>query len=223
MPGSFAFMKILESTPDRYDRGIQILSRGRIDEVYRLIADTVSGNEKKILDIGCGTGNVSLACAEKGASVTGIDLNAGMLENARKKLENSSLKDRVQFVEMGVAELKTRFKEETFDACVSCLAFSELSEDEQRYAINSMHSLLKPDGILMIADEVIPENNGKRILHFLAHAPVRLLAYVMTQSTTRPLNDLESEIKSAGFSIIQIKRIWNDSFIIIKARKEKEQ
>ena len=35
---SFAWMKFLESAPERYDRGMQLLSRGRIGDVYERIA-----------------------------------------------------------------------------------------------------------------------------------------------------------------------------------------
>ena len=82
---SFVWMKVLESAPERYDRGIRMLSGGRIEEAYDRIAKLIAAPGKRILDIGCGTGGVTLACAARGAAVTGIDIDAGMLEVARKK------------------------------------------------------------------------------------------------------------------------------------------
>ncbi len=70
-------MKVLESTPERYDRGIRLLSRGRIDDVCRRVAALASGPGRRVLDIGCGTGAVSLACAALGVRVIAIDSNAG--------------------------------------------------------------------------------------------------------------------------------------------------
>lgn len=41
----------------------------------------------KIVDLGCGTGSLSLLLAEAGHDVCGVDLSAGMLEVAKKKAE----------------------------------------------------------------------------------------------------------------------------------------
>lgn len=213
---SFAFMKILESTPERYDRGIRLLSRGRIDEVYKMIADSVSGDGRTILDIGCGTGNVSLACAMKGSRVMGIDVDAGMLEVARKKAGRAKLGDRIEFVELGVAEIKSKVKEKSIDACVSCLAFSELSDEEQSYAILAAYSILKPGGTMIIADEVKPRGIGRRLLHALTQTPVKILTYVLAQSSTHPVADLSAKFQQAGFVDIEITRTWGDSFMVMK-------
>lgn len=40
----------------------------------------------EILDLGCGTGSLSLLAAEQGHRVTGVDLSANMVERARAKL-----------------------------------------------------------------------------------------------------------------------------------------
>ena len=128
---SSVFMKVLESAPYRYDRGIMMLTRGRIKEVYLKIAEMVARPENRVLDIGCGTGNVSLACAERGANVVGIDINAEMLEIARQKAKAAGLEERVEFLEVGVAELESRTTERELDAVVACLTFSELTPDEQ--------------------------------------------------------------------------------------------
>ncbi|MGD8605677.1 MAG: methyltransferase domain-containing protein, partial [Myxococcales bacterium] len=82
---SFVWMKLLESAPERYDRGLRLLSAGRIQEVYEAIADRVAAPGRRILDMGTGTGSVALACAARGAKVVAIDINAQMLEIARAK------------------------------------------------------------------------------------------------------------------------------------------
>jgi demethylmenaquinone methyltransferase/2-methoxy-6-polyprenyl-1,4-benzoquinol methylase len=77
---SFVWMKIPESGPKRYDRGIRMLSRGRIEEVvYERIAMMVAAPGKRILDIGYGTGGVSVACAARGTTVTAIDINHALV------------------------------------------------------------------------------------------------------------------------------------------------
>lgn len=216
---SFLFMKILESTPERYDRGLEILSRGRISEVYDTISEAVSKEGAETLDIGCGTGNLSLACAKKGSSVTGIDINSGMLEVSRRKAKDFHLKGKLEFMELGVAEIMSKFGENRFDACVSCLAFSELTEDEQSYAIMAIHHVLKPGGLMIIADEVAPQSFSRRVYRWILDLPMKLIAYILTQSTTRPLGDITQIVASTGFNIVRAERIWNDSFIIIKAEK----
>jgi len=38
-----------------------------------------------VLDAGCGTGRVAIELARRGVDVIGVDLDAGMLEQARQK------------------------------------------------------------------------------------------------------------------------------------------
>lgn len=214
---SYAFMKVLESTPGRYDRGMQILSRGKIGRVYETIAEAAAGPGRTILDIGCGTGNVSIACAARGSAVVGIDINSGMLEVSRKKVEETGLGDRIEFLEIGVAEITTGLKDRKFDACVSCLAFSELTDEEQSYAISTAYSILKPDGVMIIADDAEPMSRLNRLWHRITQAPVRALSYLLTQTLTRPLRDISTDLAKTGFTGIEETRMWNDSFVIIKA------
>lgn len=217
---SFAYMKILESKSERYDHGLQILSRGRIAEVYQKIADAVAGRGVKILDIGCGTGNLSILCAEKGSLVTGIDINSGMLEVAQEKVRKAGLSNQVKLLELGVAEIEQKIPRESIDSCVSCLTFSELSENEIKYTLSMVFSVLRPGGVLMIADEAFPRSAFRGFLHSLVNIPIKFLSYVLTQTTTRPIRDLSEDLKYTGFKDIKIKRIWNDTFMIISGTKE---
>ena len=59
---TYIFMKVLESTPCRYDRGIRILTLGRLDKAYdRLVSHIKNG--QRVLDLGCGTGALILKAA----------------------------------------------------------------------------------------------------------------------------------------------------------------
>jgi ubiquinone/menaquinone biosynthesis C-methylase UbiE len=76
-------MRILESSFHRYDFGIRILSLGRINSVYDRVAHLARG--PRVLDPGCGTGNVALGLAARGLHVSGVDLSPEMLDFARQK------------------------------------------------------------------------------------------------------------------------------------------
>jgi demethylmenaquinone methyltransferase/2-methoxy-6-polyprenyl-1,4-benzoquinol methylase len=214
---SFVWMKVLESAPERYDRGIWMLSGGRIIEVYERIAALVAAPGKRILDIGCGTGGVTLACAARGATVTGIDIDAGMLEVARSKPLPAI--GSVKFLQLGAAEIEDRFAAGSLEAVVSCLAMSEMSPEEQDYALHAANSCLLPGGALVIADETTPEGGISRLAYRLRRLPVVAATYLLTQATTRPVRGLCRRVRAAGFSIVSAERIWSGSFLIVHAVK----
>ncbi|MHA1915064.1 MAG: class I SAM-dependent methyltransferase [Promethearchaeota archaeon] len=69
---------------------------------------------KKVLDVGCGTGNLSFFLAHKGANVTGIDLSKNFIEFCKETA--MKLKLSIDFKEMN-AQLP-EFPEESFDIIV---------------------------------------------------------------------------------------------------------
>jgi demethylmenaquinone methyltransferase/2-methoxy-6-polyprenyl-1,4-benzoquinol methylase len=216
---SFAWMRFLESAPERYDAGIRMLSGGRIEDVYERIAARVAAPERRVLDVGCGTGGVSLACAARGARVVGIDPNAGMLEVARRKLAPAA--GSVEWLELGAAEIEDRFDEASFDAVVSCLVFSELSDDEQRYTLAVVKTRLVPGGEVVIADEAEPRSRAARVRHRLRRAPRSALTWLLTQTSTRPVRDLRAALERAGFADVGETRLWADTFAIAHGARPK--
>lgn len=214
---SFVWMKVLESAPQRYDRGISMLSCGRITETYERIAALVAAPGKRILDIGCGTGGITLACAARGAVAIGIDIDAGMLEVARSRPVPAA--GGVEFLQLGAAEIEDHFAAGSLDAVVSCLAMSEMSPEEQDYALHAAYACLVPGGILVIADETMPEGRIARLAYHLRRLPVMTVTYLLTQTTTRPIHGLCRRTQAAGFSILSTQRMWSGSFLMVHATK----
>jgi ubiquinone/menaquinone biosynthesis C-methylase UbiE len=209
---TYAFMRRLESTPSRYDRGIELLSGGRIGSVYDRIAQLVARPGVDVLDVGCGTGAVSIACAKRGATVTGIDRDAGMLEIAASK------SNAISWIEGDATEIEDHFGPESLDAIVSCLAFSEMSPDVQRYVLSTAFTRLRAGGMLVIADEVEPDRAGRRLFYRVRRAPVIAATWLLTQTGTRPVRELAPSIRNAGFTAIETERPW-PSFLIVKGTK----
>lgn len=211
-------MKLLESAPFRYDTGIRILTFGNIDKAYdRLIAHVKE--HQRVLDIGCGTGALTLRAAQKGAKVKGIDINPLMLEIAKKRAAERELEPKVEFCEIGVAELADE-ETESYAVVMSGLCFSELSEDELIFTLNEVKRILKPGGILLIGDEVVPKSILKRVVHRLIRFPLATLTYLLTFTTTRSINGLPQKIEDIGLLIESVRLNKTENFIELVAKKE---
>ncbi len=218
---TYIFMKVLESTPSRYDRGIRILTLGRLDKVYdRLVAHLKNG--QRVLDIGCGTGALTLRAARKGAMVKGIDVNPQMLEIVRQKVAKAGLTQKLELVEMGVAELGSEASN-TYDAVMSGLCFSELTEDEVTYTLPEVTRTLKPGGLLLVADEVRPRSIALRLISWLAKLPLVIITYLVTQTTTSAVSDLTDRVSKAGLSIESIHLSKMQDFMEMVAKKPNGQ
>lgn len=214
---TYVLMRILESAPRRYELGIRLLTLGRLDKAYDRLARHVE-REQRVLDIGCGTGALTLRAAQRGAKTKGIDVNAQMLEIARRRVNSAGLTESVALVEMGVAELGAE-EAERYDAVMSGLCFSELSEDEIRYTLRQVARILRPGGLLLVADEIKPQGLPKRLVHALVRAPLVLLTYILTQQTTHPASNLSEKLEAAGFTMVSVHLNRLGSFGEFVARK----
>jgi SAM-dependent methyltransferase len=97
-----------------------------------------------VLDVACGTGILSRTVAEwvsPNGSVTGLDMNDGMLAVARRKASHIEWKQ-------GLAE-KLPFEDEAFDAVVS--QFGLMFFDDRQAAIREMMRVLRQGGHLAVA------------------------------------------------------------------------
>lgn len=216
------FMKWLETSPGDYDRGIQLLTLGRLQPLKERIAAEYLGPDGpaglRVLEIGCGTGTLSRLMAARGARVTAIDVSAGMLAEARAQAGAAGLGEAIEFHRLDVTELAGRFEPHSFDAVVSTLAFSEFPPEVQRYALREAAGLLKPGGRLLIADEMLPAGTGARLLFWAVRLPLVIFTWLLTRTTTTPLRHFSQTLIESGFAPAVLESHLGGSLQLVSAR-----
>lgn len=209
---TLVYMKLLEQTPAKYDRGMQLVTLGQISAIKHEIRSEWVEPGHAVLEIGCGTGSLAAMMAARGASVTGIDVSEPMLAVAREAAPDATL------YHMTATEID-RLPEGSFDRIVSTLVFSELSEDELDFVLKASAKLLKPGGLLVVADEVRPAGLGPRLLASLVRLPLAAVTFLLTQTTTHALKGFEGRLERAGFRLCSRKPYLAGTMALFAAEK----
>jgi phosphoethanolamine N-methyltransferase len=116
-----------------------------------LVRDTVAGLDlkgKRVLDIGSGLGGPDIVLAEMGAKVVGLDIEAPVIERARKLVASKDFSDRVSFKLTKPGPLP--FADESFDIVYSSGAFTQIAAKEAMFA--EVWRVLKPGGWFAVYD-----------------------------------------------------------------------
>jgi demethylmenaquinone methyltransferase/2-methoxy-6-polyprenyl-1,4-benzoquinol methylase len=214
---SYVLMKILEGRPPSYDRRMEAISRGRVRTMKQAVAAEVPPRAR-VLEIGCGTGELGALMCQGGAHVEGFDRSPSMLKTALKRIEAEGLEGRLACREMGVDGMD-ELPPLVYGAVVSTLVLSELSDNERRFALKHAFRVLEPGGVLVIADEVLPRSRCRRLSHAVARAPMLAATYLVAGSTTRPIRDLRGEVTVAGFTVRKEDRSQGDAFALLVAQR----
>ena len=144
----------------------------------------------KVLDVGCGSGNLTLTAklyAGSTGSVYGIDASPEMIEVARKKAKQSGTN--VTF-EVGLIE-QLPFPEATFDVVISRLVIHHLPDDLKRQGFAEIFRVLKPGGVFFLTDFKSPANP------ILAHVTSLLVGHQMMMQSN--VSNLPPMLMQAGF------------------------
>src|SRR5262249_43711189 len=117
-----------------------------IEEVGRLVVERAAvDGAAKVLDIACGTGNVSIPAARAGADVTGLDLTPKLLEQARAKAAAAGLD--VHWVEGDAENLP--FDDDSFDRVLS--TFGHMFAPRHRRVADEMIRVCRKGGTIVTA------------------------------------------------------------------------
>lgn len=135
-----------------YDLVLAILSLGRERKFRQAALELVSIEPgMSILDVGCGTGSLSVAAKQKqglDGRVVGIDPSSNMIDLAHQKAEKAGVE--VDF-QVGVIEY-LEFHDDQFDLVFSSLMMHHLTDELKEAGLREVRRVLKAGGKLLIIE-----------------------------------------------------------------------
>jgi ubiquinone/menaquinone biosynthesis C-methylase UbiE len=178
-----------------YDSVVRATTRERT--VKRTLVEQIGARPgEHVLDLGCGTGTLAVALANRypSAAITGVDADVEALVIARGKAKRAGV-----FVnlELGRAEALP-FAAESFDRVASSLLFHHLTNAQKGAALREARRVLKSGGELHIADWGRPANRVMRLAFFA----VQLLDGFET-TADHMAGHLSALIARAGFAAVR--------------------
>ena len=161
------------------------------EQSYReLLPSAVPITPLRVLDVGCGTGESTLAWHRRfpEAHISAIDVSPYMLVVAEQKMRGEPLID----VRCANAE-SLPFEDASFDVVTASLLFHELPADVSPRVLSEMRRVVKPDGWIAVVE---PYRVGAPVLKPIPFPEPYLKDYLQT--------DWDDEFRAAGFTDIRV-------------------
>ena len=142
--------------PEKYDpedRDDHLYLRTNIDRysIVPWINHSVPLRGRRVLEVGCGTGSSTVALAEQGAELTGLDLHAGSLSVAETRCRLHGFPN-VRLVQANAQELAPVFEGEKFSLIIFFATLEHMTIEERRSAISAAWSLLEEGGHICVTE-----------------------------------------------------------------------
>ncbi len=158
--------------------------------IIHFVSDNVKVNDGgKILDVGCGSGALTIDCAKKypNAKITGLDKWGVSYKSFTKDLceENAKAENisNIEFIQGSAVKLP--FEDETFDAVTSNFVYHNIPGNRQNYILETLR-VLKKGGSFALHDIFIKAKYGNldKLLEKLKDAGFEKAEFIETDNGT---------------------------------------
>lgn len=201
----------------KFNRGFECFKGGRIDAIYEeafKMAGSVSGKDIKMLDVGCGRGEMVYLGALRDWRSFGVDYSEQAIAMARDFLKNNlpkNLQNSAKIELMDARDLK--YGNHTFDIIFMLDIVEHLCDDDLEKMFARASQILKPTGRV-----IIHTSPNKLLIQ-----PVRLLAglfgicfksdefHINEQTVFSLKRNLEKYFDIQNIEIKKIKHYWFNS------------
>jgi ubiquinone/menaquinone biosynthesis C-methylase UbiE len=143
-----------------YDPITRLMGAMKVKKNLIAVSEIKAGH--RVLDIGCGTGKLleMIKKNEPNAKLVGLDGDPKILKIAKEKTNKMNLE--IQF-DRGMA-YELPYPDNSFDRVLSSLVFHHLNRTNKQRTFREILRVLRPDGLMMIADLGPAQNNFTRLL-----------------------------------------------------------
>jgi ubiquinone/menaquinone biosynthesis C-methylase UbiE len=184
----------MEKMVPSYDSFMKKTTLGR-EGAMRAITISLAGVKSgdSVLEIGCGTGTLSLAAKQQAGpsgKVFGIDAIPGMIEASQSKATLANMD--VTFKLGSINDIP--YPENQFDVVMCSFMIFHMSEGVRRKGFTEIHRVLKPNGRLLIIDSALPTQP----------IPRAIAKMLMGGTPQHKLQDLTPILETSGFSNTEI-------------------
>lgn len=145
------------------------LQHDAFDDDLRFYAEVAAGASPNVLEIGCGTGRLTVALARGGSHVTGVDASAAMLArgHARVAAEPLAIQRRITLVRADARALAGVVAETYGLAVIPLNTFAHFETLADRLALlEQVHGRLVPGGALVLDIDL---HGPRRLLEMPGH------------------------------------------------------
>lgn len=228
--------RLFDDVAGRYDLLNHLLSLN-VDRYWRRAVagefrNVLARPTARVLDLCCGTADLSLALARKGsATVISSDFSHAMLTLARQKLNNVTLPSSSRVPQLAEADaLQMPFAEESFDLVTCAFGFRNLANYHS--GLKEIWRLLRPGGQVGILEFSQP--GGAWLAPFYSFYFHRVLPAIgewltgvngayryLANSVDRfpASGEFMQWMQSAGFQAVRIRRLTGGIVVLYVAQK----
>jgi SAM-dependent methyltransferase len=168
------------------------------------------GASSHVLEVGSGSGGPAVClAAQRGCRVTGVDINANGVANARRLAHARGRADRVTF-EVVDAGKPLRFDADSFDAVISNDAMCHIAG--RLAVLRDWRRVLKPSGRILFTDAMI-------VTGLVSHEEVATRTSIGFYLIAPP-GENERLIAAAGFRLIAADDVTESAAVIARRWRE---
>jgi S-adenosylmethionine-dependent methyltransferase len=112
--------------------------------------NATSLQNKRILEIGCGTGSSTIVLAEQGAKITGIDIDEGALLVAKERSKIYGV--HVEVRSLNAQDISSNFHTTKFDLIIFFACLEHMTIAERLSSLRDAWEMLPTDGLLAVME-----------------------------------------------------------------------
>ncbi len=172
-----------------YDRLMQTVPYSRWTIYLHRLLDLRHSRPRRILDLACGTGNVSELLAMEGFQMTGVDIAPGMIAEARRKATERGLP--IEYIVQDAALLD--LPGQRFDLCISLF--------------DSLNYITDPAQLKLAFERVAVHLTRGGLLIFDMNSELALREQFFDQSNLQPDEPLRYDWRSSYFPETRLCRV----------------